>query len=100
MLAHQDGFQDDLYRPGSRYNLPSTRRVYHNSPWSVQVLFLHSFLYTFTWRMIFMNKILRAASYIRVSTSEQALHGYSLQAQKEYLESYALSRDAYCCLFC
>ena len=38
-----------------------------------------------------MNKILRAASYIRVSTSEQALHGYSLQAQKEYLESYALS---------
>ena len=36
-----------------------------------------------------MTKILRAASYIRVSTAEQALHGYSLQAQKEYLESYA-----------
>lgn len=37
-----------------------------------------------------MNKIQRAAIYIRVSTSEQAMHGKSLQAQKECLEKYAL----------
>ncbi len=34
-------------------------------------------------------KIQRAAIYIRVSTSEQAIHGKSLQAQLEYLQSYA-----------
>lgn len=33
--------------------------------------------------------VLRAALYIRVSTAEQATHGYSLEAQKEYLETYA-----------
>ena len=31
----------------------------------------------------------RAALYIRVSTDEQARHGYSLGAQKEDLEEYA-----------
>ncbi len=36
-----------------------------------------------------MNKIMRCAIYIRVSTAEQAMHGKSLQAQKEYLEKYA-----------
>lgn len=36
-----------------------------------------------------MSKILRCAIYIRVSTAEQAMHGKSLQAQKEYLEKYA-----------
>lgn len=35
------------------------------------------------------NKILRAAAYIRVSTAEQAMHGKSLQAQREYLVKYA-----------
>ena len=35
------------------------------------------------------DKILRCAIYIRVSTSEQAMHGKSLQAQQEYLEKYA-----------
>lgn len=33
--------------------------------------------------------ILRVALYIRVSTEEQALHGYSLQAQEEALVKYA-----------
>lgn len=37
-----------------------------------------------------MNKVQRAAIYIRVSTAEQAMHGKSLQAQKECLEKYAL----------
>ena len=32
---------------------------------------------------------LRAALYIRVSTEEQALRGYSLEAQHEALTSYA-----------
>lgn len=36
-----------------------------------------------------MNKVLRCAVYIRVSTAEQAIHGKSLQAQREYLEKYA-----------
>lgn len=36
-----------------------------------------------------MNKLQRAAIYIRVSTWEQAIHGKSLTAQKEYLENYA-----------
>lgn len=35
------------------------------------------------------NSVLRAALYIRVSTAEQAMHGYSIEAQKEYLEAYA-----------
>ena len=35
------------------------------------------------------NKLKRAAIYIRVSTWEQAVHGKSLTAQKEYLENYA-----------
>ena len=33
--------------------------------------------------------VLRAALYIRVSTEEQAIHGYSLDAQKEALTHYA-----------
>lgn len=33
--------------------------------------------------------VLRAALYIRVSTEEQAMHGYSLDAQKEALMHYA-----------
>lgn len=36
-----------------------------------------------------MGKIQRCAIYIRVSTAEQAMHGKSLQAQKEYLQKYA-----------
>jgi len=32
---------------------------------------------------------LRAALYIRVSTEEQALHGYSMEAQREALTRYA-----------
>lgn len=36
-----------------------------------------------------MEKILRCAIYIRVSTWEQAIYGKSLRAQKEYLEDYA-----------
>lgn len=35
------------------------------------------------------NKVLRAAIYIRVSTAEQAIHGKSLQAQREFLVNYA-----------
>lgn len=35
------------------------------------------------------NDVLRAALYIRVSTAEQAMHGYSIDAQKEFLEAYA-----------
>ncbi len=33
--------------------------------------------------------MIRCAAYIRVSTEEQALHGYSLEAQKEALTEYA-----------
>ena len=32
---------------------------------------------------------MRAAGYIRVSTAEQAMHGFSLDAQKELIERYA-----------
>lgn len=35
------------------------------------------------------NKILRCAIYIRVSTTEQMMHGKSLEAQKEFLINYA-----------
>lgn len=35
------------------------------------------------------QKILRVALYIRVSTEEQAMHGYSLQAQEDNLLQYA-----------
>lgn len=35
------------------------------------------------------KKILRCACYIRVSSSEQLIHGKSLQAQREFLERYA-----------
>lgn len=35
------------------------------------------------------NKILRCAIYIRVSTTEQMIHGKSLEAQKEHLLKYA-----------
>ena len=38
---------------------------------------------------VLSNEVLRAALYIRVSTAEQAMHGYSLEAQKELLEAYA-----------
>jgi site-specific DNA recombinase len=37
--------------------------------------------------------MLRAALYIRVSKEEQALHGYSLEAQKDALTKYALEND-------
>lgn len=37
----------------------------------------------------------RAALYIRVSTEEQALHGYSLDAQKQALTKYAKEHDMY-----
>ena len=36
-----------------------------------------------------MNKIIRVGIYIRVSTEEQAKHGYSLDSQKQTLEAYA-----------
>ena len=35
------------------------------------------------------DSVLRAALYIRVSSSEQVMHGYSLAAQKDFLEAYA-----------
>lgn len=35
-----------------------------------------------------MEKIIRAAIYIRVSTEEQVRHGYSLQSQKDHLKEY------------
>lgn len=38
-----------------------------------------------------MNK--RAGLYIRVSTPEQEKHGYSLEAQKEKLQAYAVAKD-------
>lgn len=37
----------------------------------------------------------RAAIYIRVSTEEQALHGYSLEAQQDALERYVKAHDLY-----
>lgn len=42
-----------------------------------------------------MNKMTRAALYIRVSTEEQAIHGYSLEAQQEALERYAKEHELY-----
>lgn len=42
-----------------------------------------------------MNKMTRAALYIRVSTEEQALHGYSLEAQQEALERYAKEHELF-----
>lgn len=39
------------------------------------------------------NSIKRAAIYIRVSTEEQALHGYSLEAQETALVQYANEHD-------
>lgn len=36
-----------------------------------------------------IKKVLRCAIYIRVSTSEQMMHGKSLQAQREFLSKYA-----------
>lgn len=36
-----------------------------------------------------MNKIIRVAIYIRVSTDEQAKHGYSIDSQTQRLKSYA-----------
>ncbi len=37
----------------------------------------------------------RAALYIRVSTEEQAMHGYSLAAQRESLTKYAKEHDLF-----
>lgn len=37
----------------------------------------------------------RAALYIRVSTEEQAMHGYSLEAQREALTKYAKEHDLF-----
>lgn len=36
-----------------------------------------------------MSKMLRAALYVRVSTEEQVLHGYSIEAQRQALTEYA-----------
>ncbi len=36
---------------------------------------------------------MRAALYVRVSTDEQAKHGYSIRSQKEKLEAYCVSQD-------
>lgn len=36
-----------------------------------------------------MMKLQRCAIYIRVSTTEQMMHGKSLESQKEYLINYA-----------
>lgn len=38
-------------------------------------------------------RVKRCAIYIRVSTFEQSMHGHSLQAQKEYLEKYAVDHN-------
>ena len=37
--------------------------------------------------------IMRAALYCRVSTEEQALHGYSIETQKENLSAYCEQND-------
>ena len=39
--------------------------------------------------------MIMTAEYIRVSTEEQALHGYSLDAQREALDKYAKENDLY-----
>ncbi len=41
------------------------------------------------------QKMMRAALYIRVSTEEQAMHGYSLEAQKEALTKYAKDHNLF-----
>ena len=41
------------------------------------------------------RKMVRAALYIRVSTEEQAMHGYSLEAQKEALTKYAKKHNLF-----
>ena len=41
-----------------------------------------------------MNERLRIAIYTRVSTEDQAKEGYSLEVQREYLESFA-NREGY-----
>ena len=38
------------------------------------------------------SKVIRTAAYIRVSTEEQAKHGFSIEAQKEGLRKYAESK--------
>ena len=38
------------------------------------------------------GKVIRTAAYIRVSTDEQAKHGFSIEAQKEGLRKYAEER--------
>ena len=40
-----------------------------------------------------MNKILRCAIYIRVSTFEQEIHGKSLEAQESFLRNYAAEHN-------
>ena len=40
-----------------------------------------------------MNERLRIAIYTRVSTEDQAKEGYSLEVQREYLESFAKGED-------
>lgn len=42
-----------------------------------------------------MSEILRAALYIRVSHEEQAMHGYSLEAQQDALTEYAKANNYY-----
>lgn len=56
-------------------------------------IFMPKTKYTLLGDDIIMEKLLRAAIYIRVSTAEQAMHGKSLQAQREYLEKYAADHD-------
>jgi len=36
---------------------------------------------------------MKAAIYIRVSTEDQAKEGYSLEVQREYLESFAVREE-------
>lgn len=38
------------------------------------------------------NKVIRTAAYVRVSSDEQAKHGFSIEAQKEGLQKYAEER--------
>ena len=46
-----------------------------------------------TVKNVAMNKKVRAAIYIRVSTEEQHLNGLSLPAQKQALTEYALKNE-------
>lgn len=43
-------------------------------------------------RALDTSKVLKTAAYIRVSTEEQAKHGFSIEAQKEGLKKYAEKR--------